>query len=278
MAPGEIAFNEIDNTLYYGAGNAISTGLATNIIPIGGVKPGPPNDGQMYGMVSGNWARAVNIAGDSMSGGLTVGAGLTVNGATNSKGGLTVTGATSLGGNLTISGGITGLLNATGALIVGGPATFNDVTVAGGAYAEIKGYLIVHGDLSVGTPNAYKVGGGPWLASSDRRIKNVHRKYAGGLAQIEQLQPIVYSYKGNDAAPGGASPAASGKEFIGLVAQECEELFPEMVVKSPGFVDGAAVPDLRGLDTGPLLYAMLNAIKELALRLRAAEAKLERTA
>jgi cytoskeletal protein CcmA (bactofilin family) len=285
LAAAEIAFNEVDSTLYYGAGN--SNGLATNIIPIAHIKPDAPNDGQMYGMVSGAWGRAVSVAGDIMSGGLTVG-GLTVGGATNLKGNLAVAGNVigniGMTGNLTV-GGSTGL---NGNLAVSGSTTLQDLSVNGylngnlsmrGTYVEITGNLAVDTTITLSSPNAYKAGGGPWLSGSDRRIKNVRRKYVSGLAQIEQLQPIVYSYKGNDAIPGGASPhgsvAASGKELIGLVAQECEEIFPEMVTRRSGFVDGAAVPDLRELDTGPLLYAMLNAIKELSRRLRAAEAKLE---
>jgi hypothetical protein len=45
LAAGEIAFNEVDGTLYYGAGN--NSGLATTIIPIAGVRPDSPSDGQM---------------------------------------------------------------------------------------------------------------------------------------------------------------------------------------------------------------------------------------
>jgi hypothetical protein len=271
LAAGEIAFNEVDSTLYYGAGN--SGGLATSILPIARVRPDAPSDGQTYGMVSGNWGRVVNAAGDTMSGGLTV------NGATNLK------------GNLAVAGSVTGNIGMTGNLTVGGATSLNgNVAITGdltcgringnisfsGTYIEIVNNLAVDSTITLSSPNAYKAGGGPWLATSDRRIKNIRGNYVSGLAQIEQLQPIVYSYKGNDAAPGRTSPhhsvAVNGKELIGLVAQECEELFPEMVTRRSGFVDGAAVPDLRELDTGPLLYAMLNAIKELSARVKALEA------
>jgi hypothetical protein len=238
----------------------------------------------MYGMVSGNWGRAVSVAGDTMSGDLTV------NGATNLKGNLAVAG--SVTGNIGMVGNLAvgGATSVNGNLTVSGSTTVNNVTLNNvlgnvsfkGTYIEMLGSLSVVTLLDLGTTEAYKLGGGPWLTHSDRRIKDVHGEYPSGLAQVEQLQPVIYSYKGNDAAPSRASPhgsaAVSGKKLIGLVAQDCEELFPEMVARRPGFVDGVAVSDLRDLDTGPLLYAMLNAIKELSLRLRAAEAKLERMA
>jgi len=225
LASGEMAFNEIDKTLYYGTGD--SGGIATNIKAIGGA----------------------NVAGSlSFETDHTIYFYVTLE-----------------------------------------PDNTRWLSFDNGYYLNFQpgnSTFTLHfnnnpaGALEVLTSNTYKVGGGPWLALSDCRIKDVHERYVGGLAQIEQLQPVVYSYKGNDASPGGVSPhaaaASSGKEFIGLVAQECEELFPEMVTRRTGFIDGAAVSDLRELDTGPLLYAMLNAIKELSRRLAVAEAKLER--
>ena len=47
---------------------------------------------------------------------------------------------------------------------------------------------------------------------------------------------------------------------------------PEMVTLGSGFVDGSAVDDLRSLDTGPLLFALVNAVRELAERVAAMEA------
>jgi len=315
LASGELAFNEISGTLYYGAGS--SGGLATSIIPI--VKPDAPSDGQvygrvngawgvvpvrpdapldgaMYGRISGAWGRAVNVAGDNMTGNLNVAGNVGFNTASG--------GSVNMAGNLTVGGGSSlGSANLNSTLTVAGATTLNSSLAVGG---NVIGDLPVTGEvfcyrfncdtnvscnslnvlgaatlaaLTVNNANAYKIGGGSWASVSDSRIKNIHKNYDSGLAQIEKLQPVVYSYKGNDAAPGGASPhdsvANSGKEFIGLIAQECETLLPEMVTRSAGFIDSAPVSDLRSLDAGPLLYVMLNAIKELSRRLQAAEAKLE---
>jgi hypothetical protein len=71
----------------------------------------------------------------------------------------------------------------------------------------------------------------------------------------------------------GHYPAAiSGREFIGLVAQDAEVPMPETVTKTPGYIDGEAVTDLRLLDTGPILFALINAVKELKARVEELEA------
>jgi len=127
--------------------------------------------------------------------------------------------------------------------------------------------------------NCYRPAGGPWIAGSDARIKTVLGDYQHGLAEVLALHPVVYSYKGNDhfgkALPEDAlsnHSAVIGKPFVGLVAQECEGAMPEMVSKVSGFIDGAAVDDLRTLDSGPLVYALVNAVKTLTARIEALEA------
>ena len=74
----------------------------------------------------------------------------------------------------------------------------------------------------------YKPGGGSWANSSDARIKTVERGYELGLDEIMKLNPVVYHFRGNDAAPGKASKTlqAKGKHFVGLVAQDVEGSSP----------------------------------------------------
>jgi hypothetical protein len=130
--------------------------------------------------------------------------------------------------------------------------------------------------------NAVKPGGGSWAAPSDIRMKTVVREYGSGLAEVTGLRPIVYTFKGNDTPtePVGEVPydnsphrefATKGTEFIGFVAQELEAAMPEMVRKGPGYIDGVAVSDVRMLDTTPLVYALVNAVKELSSRVAALE-------
>ena len=141
------------------------------------------------------------------------------------------------------------------------------------------GNLTINADASLSTPTsaAYKSGGGPWLATSDARIKDVRDDYHAGLAEVLGLRPVVYSYKGNDGDPGETrlftgTQMVTGREFIGLIAQEAEQVMPEMVTQGPGWIDGLRVEDLRSLDTGPLLFALVNAFKEMKAELDALKA------
>jgi hypothetical protein len=154
-----------------------------------------------------------------------------------------------------------------------------------------NGLLVVGG-------NGYKPGGGVWVDSSDIRIKTVEGEYKTGLDAVAKLRPVSFTFKGNDTpeppayiraiepedksgdppltVPYPNSPhygaATSGKRFHGLIAQEVETVFPEMVTQREGYIDGQAVTDLRDIDTTPLLYALINAVKELKARIEVLEA------
>ena len=156
---------------------------------------------------------------------------------------------------------------------------------------------------------AFKPGGGAWTDSSDIRIKTVLGDYESGLDQILALQPKRFTYKGNDTtqppakldapplidedgnvviepepdiAEGLTAPypnsghyqaAKDGTEFIGLVAQETETAMPELVKLAEGYIDGEAVTDLRNIDSTPLIYALINAVKTLTARIEVLEAR-----
>jgi hypothetical protein len=131
----------------------------------------------------------------------------------------------------------------------------------------------------------YKPGGGAWADSSDERVKEVLGDYAHGLAEIEQLAPVVYKFLGNDTleppvdneAPYLNSPhrlaALDGTEYVGLVAQEAETVAPELVqTRGTYWIDGKEAPDARFLDQSPLIFMLINAVKELSARVKALEA------
>ena len=46
---------------------------------------------------------------------------------------------------------------------------------------------------------------------------------------------------------------------------------PEIITKSKGHIDGVAVTDLRSMDTAPLIFALINAVKELKARVEELE-------
>jgi hypothetical protein len=159
-------------------------------------------------------------------------------------------------------------------------------------------FQLVGGDFVI-SGKGYQPGGGVWLDSSDARIKNVLGNYDNGLDSILTLNPVRYTFKGNDTtaepsskaihdpgapedkgavvAPYANSPhhdaATKGTEFIGLIAQDVEAVFPEMVTKREGQIDGNPVTDLRDLNTTALVFALVNAVKTLNARIEALEAR-----
>lgn len=133
-------------------------------------------------------------------------------------------------------------------------------------------WLVLNGDSSfaISASVATKPGGGSWTAPSDARIKTVVEPYKGGLGEVIKLDPVVYRYKGNDETADGQKPhetlARAGTNFVGLIAQEVEKVFSGMVTRGEGVIDGVKVDDLRILDTTPLTFALVNAVKELSAR------------
>jgi hypothetical protein len=181
-------------------------------------------------------------------------------------------------------------------------------SIRGDAYAQfwgnVQGYGYVRAAGYLWTDqNGYKPGGGAWADTSDARIKTVAGDYTHGLAEILKLSPRRYAYKGNDTpeppsnSSGDPTPvdptqpakedksvpvvpyknsghyqaAINNKEFIGLIAQEAETVMPEMVTQRSGYIDGVAVTDIRELDTTPLIFALVNAVKTLTARIEALE-------
>ncbi|MBW9067143.1 tail fiber domain-containing protein [Agrobacterium pusense] len=98
--------------------------------------------------------------------------------------------------------------------------------------------------------HALKPGGGTWNALSDRRLKDLDGTYTHGLKQIVALEPVRFHYKKNN-----AMRQPSDREFVGLIAQDVLPHFPEAVHKEK---DG-----YYRLDTTPISFAMINAVKEL---------------
>ena len=110
---------------------------------------------------------------------------------------------------------------------------------------NLGGYtLVVNG-------SAAKNGGGSWSSFSDARLKEVHGRFDRGLSEVIKINPVRCSY-----LPDNEFKLPAGKEFIGLVAQEVQEVVPEAVQEnSSGYLM---------VNNDPILWTMLNAIKELS--------------
>jgi hypothetical protein len=137
---------------------------------------------------------------------------------------------------------------------------------------------VVEGNTAIGTPttardltvfgNAFKPGGGPFTAISDKRVKKDIRPFDLGLNELRKLNPVFYRFNGKGGTPN------DGKEYVGMTAQEVAKVVPSMVRSGEGMAENGSIPDLLALDTGPLVYIMINAIRELAGRVEKLEAQL----
>jgi hypothetical protein len=113
--------------------------------------------------------------------------------------------------------------------------------------------------------------------TSDGRIKDVIGPNQRGLAEILGLRVVDYRFKGNDNPPDQQDPLVRPFErdsrtvHTGIIGQEAESVFPELVDTYEGYLDGERANDMRRVRTERLTWAFVNAIQELSRRLDALE-------
>jgi len=126
------------------------------------------------------------------------------------------------------------------------------------------------GRVGIGTANpgyklhvngsAGKSGGGSWSNASDRRLKDIKGRFTRGLEALDELNPVYYNYKEDNPIN-----LPSDEAYVGLIAQEVENVIPEAVGKYEG--------DYLSVNNDPIIWTMLNAIKELKARVAQLEAE-----
>jgi hypothetical protein len=163
------------------------------------------------------------------------------------------------GGNIFIGYGAGGRGNETvsNRLYIANSSTINPLI-----YGEFDTRLLrVYGELDV-TLSASKPGGGSWSSSSDQRLKDVQGPFRRGLEALAALQPVAYRY-----SAGNPLHLPSDTTYIGLLAQEVKQTVPEAVSEGQeGYLT---------LNNDPLLWTMLNAIKQLNAKNEALQAEVD---
>jgi hypothetical protein len=271
-----------------GAGAAFTSGVGVHAaVPVVGLfDASNTRHGALYW--TGSSTNQVVVSNDTGGGELAI----NPDGSLTATGPITAPGATLTNSiNINVSSNPTVSLNDSGGVQKGAllyQTSTNQVS-ANNATGGAQWTLNPDGTFQVNNGTAYKPGGGSWTATSDERIKTVLGDYTPGLTEILQVQPVAYTYLGNDTptaaltrtpddpapaqAPYPASPnyeaAEDGREFVGFIAQDLEKVFPGMVSQAPGFIDGEAVADLRSVDISNLIYALVNAVKTLASEVEA---------
>ncbi len=117
--------------------------------------------------------------------------------------------------------------------------------------------------------NAAKPGGGSWLGTSDKRAKKNIKDYEDGLEEILKIKPVTYEYNGKFGTEN------SGSQYVGVIAQEMQEIAPYTVKKATFKNISSTYTAARGTeerivseedyltyDGTAITYMLVNAIKE----------------
>jgi hypothetical protein len=116
--------------------------------------------------------------------------------------------------------------------------------------------------------DAYKNTGENWSTTSDARLKEDIRDLEAGLQQLLRVRPVRFRYNGKAGTP-------AGREGVGIIGQEIEQIFPEMVQRVPhNHIDGLNGDDLLVYNGSALTYVLVNAVKELANKVEKLETAL----
>ena len=95
------------------------------------------------------------------------------------------------------------------------------------------------------------------IQTSDIRLKKNIQPLTYGLKEVLNLQPVSYDWKDN-----------SGKNKIGLIAQDVRKIIPQVVV-------GDEAKENIGMNYAELVPVLINSIKELNKRVEELEAQLK---
>jgi Chaperone of endosialidase len=154
---------------------------------------------------------------------------------------------------------------------IGHPGASPQIVLTTGGMALTQGtgltpsYLLHLTVDSAAKPGA----GGLWSVPSSRELKTLTgTEYKGGMAKVRQLPPVRhYRYNGLAGTPADAS------EECGFIAEELQAVAPELVRPYEAKLteaDETATP-LLATNLGPLLFTVLNALRELDARLATLE-------
>lgn len=182
----------------------------------------------------------------------------------NSTGGANISGTLNLCGKSDYSMGTVGI---GGSVPTNAMLTVTNTQNAGYGVSINAPYLATNS----GNWALYVVGGAfspyaAWFRPSDIDLKKDVSSYQDGLAEILKINPIKFHYKEE-------SGLGSSYEHIGVSAQELQGVAPYMVGK--GKVSPTATEEYLHMDTGPLTYMLINAVKELKAELDLLKAEKE---
>ena len=260
------ALNLPSNGLNVGSGQLqVASGnvsLSGNLSAVGGTFSGSVSG------VNGSFSGTLGVTGvATLSGNATVGGTLGVTGAATFSSTLTASTAPTLGGHLTnktyvdaqnalrlpLTGGtLTGNLSIVSGtsemtLTLGSAGYyFGNATVAG--FKNSGGTARVSWNISTGDFTA----AGNVTAYSDARLKENVQTIREAVALVNRMRGVFYDR------------VDTGQHGVGVIAQEMQEVVPQVVVENDGTL---------GVAYGNLVGVLIEAVKELSARVEALEGK-----
>ena len=267
------------------AGSANMSGMVAGRIPIAATPTTVTSSANLSGDVTSNASLVTTLA--TVNANVGTFQGLTV----NAKGQVIAAANQSYvtgGPYLALSGGaITGNLSVSGTLgigaallsIVGGGSYFQVSDPAGGGAVTLGGadptnyysntshrfrnratstiWAIID---TAGTANI----SGAWTVISDRamKVEESIKPYTRGLEAILRLNPVEFRYIAGSPFAEADKPS---RQLFGLLADEVEPIVPEIVGSTTATVAGKE-QSVDTLEPGNLIYALINAVKELSAR------------
>ncbi|MBL7927576.1 MAG: tail fiber domain-containing protein [Bacteroidia bacterium] len=264
----KLAGNTADISGNITMGDTLFIGSVERIIDAGGFTLGcygdfvpETNAGSSLGQAGRAWSQLhltsnANIGGNvTVTGSASIGNGINV-----------IAGNISSGGDLYTSSG-NGVINCGGDSMSAFINVLADNFTPGTSNLNANGDedLYIGGDLEV-TLKGYQTGGGAWGVRSDARLKKDVVDFTDGLDALLKIRPVKFKYN-------NLMPNHTEQEYVGIIAQEMQEIAPYMVEEKPmGQIveedaNGKEVIVKQGTnylsyDPNALWYITVNAVKE----------------
>jgi hypothetical protein len=107
--------------------------------------------------------------------------------------------------------------------------------------------------ITNGTTGVYLANGATsWSTFSDERLKNINSPIENAVEKLSKIRAVNYSWKSDK----------NNKEILGLIAQDVEKIFPQIIDKSKGFIENDETEYLSVKYT-ELIPVLIKAIQEL---------------
>lgn len=168
------------------------------------------------------------------------------------------------GGTIILFGNSEGTTPGQVKIIASG--TSGDIEFATNSSARMR--ILDNGNVGIGTTSPgyiLEVNGqaasssAHWTVPSDQRIKSNINTLSGSLDKIVQLRPVSFEYSNQYQT---AYPNFSG-EKKGFIAQEVEQVIPEMVSTTVKPIGNDTIFDLKAINESCLTPMFVDAFKEL---------------